>query len=458
MFSRKGSKLALIVCLVGSFLAPFTSSSLNLCITDISTEFACGSVAATWVVNAYTLFMAATALPFGHVADTLGRRKIIIAGSALFAACSLASAASPSVYFLIAMRAGMAVASGMYLSAHVPLMLSYFPAEHRGQMLGISVTSTYVGLSLGPVLGGAICSTLGWRWVFVVSTGVAVLLAACALAVEADRPLLARDKDTSGNVLFVVSVLLLMFGLTEAESLPLAAPVAMVVGALLLVAFVRHESRAEHPIMQVGLFRGNRIYALSNLAVLLTFGATFAVGYIVAIYLENVIGMAAGTAGLFMLAQPVMQALVSPTSGRLSDIHSPAAIASAGIAVILAGLVVLDVAAAHQSLYAIVAGMTCIGVGNALFSAPNNNLILSCAGEAHMAEANATINTMRGVGQSASAAVAALMLGAIAGNIPFAQMTASSLTSAMQAVLIVCAVLGAAALACSASRRAGQNG
>lgn len=163
---------AVLVCMLTGFMSPFMSSSLNLCIPAMSTEFNCGATAVTWVITSYTLATAMFSIPLGHVADVKGRRLMLIIGTVFFTISSAACALAPNIEFLIGARFAMAVSGDAILAANVALMLLAFPPEHKGRMLGLYGTFVGVGLTMGPVIGGVLCDLLSWRYVFV--TGVVV--------------------------------------------------------------------------------------------------------------------------------------------------------------------------------------------------------------------------------------------------------------------------------------------
>ena len=439
----------LIVCMATMFLAPFMSSALNLSITDISSEFNTGATTTTWVINAYTIGTAAFSMPLGNLADRTGRRRMIIIGTSIFLSFSLVCMLAPNIWVLIGGRLAMSVGAAFYLAGNTPLMLTYFSPDDKGRMLGITITAVYSGLALGPVIGGIINDALGWRWIFLIVIIIAVIALLAVLFKVSDDSMEAEGPmDRFGSALFVIAVSLLMMGITEANT-HLWARVMLVAGIALLVVFVLHEAHTAQPVVQVRLFVGNPVYGLGNLACLLSFGACFSVGYVMAVYLENVQGMDAATAGLLMIVQPAFQAIFAPWAGRLSDRHPARFIAFIGMLVILAGLVVLCFVRVGYPVWLVIAAMAIIGVGNAFFATPNNNAVLSCVDESHYSEANSTIATMRGMGQSLSIATVGLVFSATVGNTVFTQIPPADLASAISAVMVVGVIVAIVAAACS---------
>lgn len=447
----KGQKTALFVAMVTSFMAPFMSAALNLSVTDISTQFNAPVGISTWVVNAYTLSTAAFSACMGSLADLRGRRKMILVGCIAFAATSALCALSPSIYLLVAFRFLTGVSAAVVLAANVPLMLLYFAPQVKGRMLGISVSAVFVGLALGPTLGGVLNDTLGWRAIFVLGIVLSMLAFAFCLRLKDDSKEASASFDHRGNTLYVIAIMLLMLGLTELTTQQWG-PLVLCAGVLALVVFVLFEWRCERPMLHVRLFAKSRAYGFSNLATMLNFAAVFAVSYTMAIYLQNVKGLDAAVAGLILIAQPLAQVVLAPVSGRLSDRFAPAAIATVGVALCTCSLGMLLTLTADTSLWFIVTALVVLGIGLGAFSAPNNNAILSCVDRSHYSEANATVSTMRGIGQTASLAFASLMLSSSLGSTIFSESDPQVLTAAIAQIMFVCFVLSVLTIAASLVR------
>lgn len=447
----KGQKTALFVAMVTSFMAPFMSAALNLSVTDISTQFNAPVGISTWVVNAYTLSTAAFSACMGSLADLRGRRKMILVGCIAFAATSALCALSPSIYLLVAFRFLTGISAAVVLAANVPLMLLYFAPQVKGRMLGISVSAVFVGLALGPTLGGVLNDTLGWRAIFVLGIVLSMLAFAFCLRLKDDSKEASASFDHRGNTLYVIAIMLLMLGLTELTTQQWG-PLVLCAGVLVLVVFVLFEWRCERPMLHVRLFAQSRAYGFSNLATMLNFAAVFAVSYTMAIYLQNVKGLDAAVAGLILIAQPLAQVVLAPVSGRLSDRFAPAAIATVGVALCTCSLGMLLTLTADTPLWFIVTALVVLGIGLGAFSAPNNNAILSCVDRSHYSEANATVSTMRGIGQTASLAFASLMLSSSLGSTIFSESDPQVLTAAIAQIMFVCFVLSVLTIAASLVR------
>ena len=448
----------LAVCLIAAFFSPFLGAALNLSISEISRQLNCGATTVTWVVNAYTIALAVFVVPFGHLADVASRRRLMLIGMAGFVLATLGCALSANVTMLIAFRVLQAIASALVFSVNIPLLLDTFPADQRGRMLGLSVTSTYTGLALGPVLGGFLNSAFGWRSIFV----LALLLGAGAFLlarrnVDPDPGRGEEHPDRTGTLLYVLFVACLMLGLSNWTA-GWWSKLLVLLSLGLLLLFVKNELRADAPVIQVRLFAQDRAYTLSNLAALLNYGATFAIGYSLSIYLQNVKDMPSSLAGLVLICQPVVMAGVSTLAGRLSDRIAPYKLASFGMLVITAGLLYLSWLSPQTPLWTIIVSLAVIGLGFGFFSSPNTNAVLSCVDKSHYGEANSILGTMRTLGQSSSMVLVLLIFGAYVGNTVITEADPLLLTQAIRRNLqLSCIICFIGALISLVRSRAGHS-
>jgi EmrB/QacA subfamily drug resistance transporter len=301
-----------VVATLASFLTPFMGSATNVALPAIGREMRLDAVALSWVATTYLLSAAVFLVPFGKLADIHGRKRVFVGGLLVYTVTSALCAVAPSFPFLLAGRVAQGMGGGMIFGTGVALLTSIIPPGRRGLALGVNVAAVYLGLSLGPPLGGLLTQQLGWRSVFlanVVLGAVATALAARGLAGEwRESP--GERIDAPGAILYGLGLSGLMYGLSRLPSAEGAAIVAL--GLLALAAFVIWERRAAHPLLDMALFARNRVFAFSNLAALVNYAATFAVGFLLSLYFQSVRGLGAQAAGSLLAAQPLVQTAVSP--------------------------------------------------------------------------------------------------------------------------------------------------
>jgi EmrB/QacA subfamily drug resistance transporter len=421
---------ALISVMLAMFLAPFMISALNVALPVIGRELAANAVVLGWIVTSYILAAAVCLLPFGRLGDTVGRKRIFLWGLGVYTTGSLLSAASFSQWTLISARVVNGIGAAMVMSTGPAILMSVVAPAKRGRALGWNVAAVYAGLSFGPFFGGIITHDLGWRWIFVLNGVGSVLAFAFALARIRGEWAPARENrfDAVGTLLSGLSLMALMTGFTRLPRLPGALWLA--VSALVMAAFIRWERRQESPLLDLTLFRGNSVFVFSNLAALINYAATAAVGFLLSLYLQYVKGLSPRQAGLILVAQPVVMTVLSPLAGRLSDRIDAGRIASVGMALTVAGLVGFCFLGAATGTVFIVAGLAVLGLGFALFSSPNTNAVMSAVTTQHYGVASATLGTMRLVGQMLSMAVVMLIISIFMGPQP--------ITSAHRLALIHC--------------------
>ncbi len=402
-------RAALLVATLGSFLTPFMGSSITIALPSIGSELAMDAISLGWVATAYLLAAAMFLVPFGRIADIYGRKRIFTYGILTYTVASMLSAIAPSAAVLIASRVLQGIGGAMIFSTGVAILTSVFPAEERGKALGINVAAVYLGLSLGPFLGGLLTEHFGWRSIFVLNVPLGLIIIAFIFwKLKGEWAEAKGEKfDITGSVIYSLMLIAIMYGFTL---LPGMSGVWLIlIGAVGVVAFVKWEMKVESPVLNIGLFRNNTVFALSNLAALINYSATFAVAFLLSLYLQYIKGLSPQSAGLILVAAPVVQAIFSPLAGRLSDRIEPRIVASAGMGLTVISLVLLTFLGEKTSLGFIVASLVVLGFGFALFSSPNTNAVMSSVEKRFYGVASGTLATMRQIGMTFSMGMAMLL-------------------------------------------------
>jgi EmrB/QacA subfamily drug resistance transporter len=401
-----------------SFLTPFMASSINVAMPFIGKEFGLSAVTLGWVLTAYTLAAAMFLVPFGRLADLVGRKRIFAIGLGLDIAGAIVGALAPSAFLLILARAVQGVGGAMIFGTGVAILTSVYPPGARGRALGLNTAAVYSGLSLGPVLGGLIVHASGWRSVFLVTMPIAATALVLTISRLKGEWADARGEgfDLAGSAIFGAGLVSLMYGFSRLPS-PLGIFLAAA-GALSLAFFVVFELRLPAPLLDLRLFRHNRIFAFSNLAALFNYSATAAVAFLMSLYLQYIKGLPPQKAGLVLVAQPIVMAIASPFAGRLSDRTEPRLIASLGMALSAAGLLLLSLLGPDTGFGAIVGSLVCLGLGFGFFSSPNTNAVMGSVEKRHLGIASAALGTMRLTGQMMSAGTAMMIFALVMGRAP----------------------------------------
>ena len=407
---------ALLVATMASFLTPFMGSSINIALPSIGREFAMDAVLLSWVATSYLLAAAMFLVPFGRMADIQGRKKIFTYGIWVYTVSSFLSAVSTSAIMLIFFRVLNGIGSAMIFGTGVAILTSVFPARERGKALGINVAAVYLGLSLGPFLGGFLTQYLGWRSIFLVNVPLGLIIIAAVLRLKGEWAEAKGEKfDLTGSVIYSITLVAIMYGISLLPAVQ--GGLLILVGVLGISGFVRWEMKVESPVFNINIFRNNTVFALSNLAALINYSATFAVGFLLSLYLQYTKGFSPQNAGLILVSQPVIMAIFSPFAGRLSDRVEPRIVASLGMALTTMGLFLLTFLNENTALESILASLILLGFGFALFSSPNTNAIMGSVEKRYYGVASATLGTMRLTGQVLSMGIAMMIFAIYIGRV-----------------------------------------
>jgi len=434
-------RAALVVSSVASFMTPFMGSSVNIALPSIGREFALDAISLSWVATSYLLTAAIFLVPFGRVADIYGRKKIFLYGVITYALMSLLCAAATTGSLLIIFRGLLGIGGAMVFGTAVALLTSVYPASDRGRVLGINVAAVYLGLSLGPFVGGFLTQYVSWRAVFLVNALLGALIVPLILSRVKSEWAEARGEgfDIVGSILYSVSLTVLMYGFSVLPGVGGALWIAA--GALTLAAFILLESRIRHPVLDIALFKKNVVFAFSNVAALINYSATAAVAFLLSLYLQYLKGLSPETAGAVLVSQPVVMAVFSPLAGRLSDRIEPRIVASAGMLLIVIGLGVFAFLGEGTSLFWVVANLVLLGLGFALFSSPNTNAVMSSVEKKSYGIASATLSTMRLTGQMLSMGIVMLIFATTIGRVAITAACYAEFLRSMKIAFIIFSAL-----------------
>ncbi len=415
-------KSILISVMMTSFFTTFIGSSTNLALPLIGKEFAGSSLALSWIVTGYILASAVFLLPMGRIADIAGRKKIFLLGTSGFTLFTFLCAVSWSNASLILFRVLQGISASMIYATGMAIISSVYPAEQRGKAMGLAVTATYTGLSLGPVLGGFLCQHLGWRSIFYFTAllGLASVVFIMIRVRDEWANALGDKFDLVGSMLYMFGLAALLYGMSSMYSTPWAKYI-LIAGGILMTGFILLESRISFPLINLRLFSHNIVFAFSNLAAMINYSATFAIGFLISIYLQVIRGYSPQTAGLVLLAQPVIMALFSSFAGSLSDRIEPRFIASCGMGINALSLFLFTLLGTATPVWMVALNLALIGLGFALFSSPNTNAIMGSVSEQFYGVAASTVSTMRMIGMATSMTIVTLLIALFVGDAELCQ-------------------------------------
>jgi MFS family permease len=329
----------------------------------------------------------------------------------------------------------------MVFSTGVAMLTSVYPVGERGKALGINVAAVYLGLSLGPFLGGILTQHFGWRSIFMMNVPLGlIIIASIFWKLKGEWAEAKGDKfDLSGSIMYGLAVVALVYGLTL---LPAVLGIwAILIGIAGILIFIWWERKVISPVLRMDLFRNNPVFAFSNLAALINYSATFAITFLLSLYLQYIKGLNPQNAGLILVAMPAVQALFSPLAGRLSDKIEPRIIASSGMGVTAIGLGFLTLLNQNTTVVFLLVDLIVLGFGFALFSSPNTNAVMSSVDRKYYGVASATLATMRQVGMTFSMGIAMLIFALFIGRVEITTEYYPSFLAGMKMAFVIFAAL-----------------
>ncbi|OFY75084.1 MAG: MFS transporter, partial [Bacteroidetes bacterium RIFOXYA12_FULL_35_11] len=340
--SNKSEKnLLLTITMLGSFFTPFMGASVNVALPIISKEFTMDAVSMSWITTGFILSAAVFLVPFGKIADIFGRKKIFILGITIFTIASFFCAIAINGEMLIASRLLQGAGSAMVFGTSMAIVISAFQPNERGKIIGMNVSAVYLGLTIAPVLGGMLTETLGWRSLFylIIPFGIFVVYSLTFIIKSEWAEAADETFDFIGSFFYMISISSLMYGFSHLPGT--FTSILTIAGIAGLISFIIYEQKIKFPVLNISLFRKNRVFAFSNLAAFINYAATFAVAFVMSLYLQYAKGMSPKEAGAVLVAQPIVMTLTTLISGRLSDRYNPGILASIGMTIIIAGLIPL---------------------------------------------------------------------------------------------------------------------
>jgi MFS family permease len=401
--------------MISAVVNSLMNSSLNVALPSIGKEFSMSAVSLGWIATAMILSSSLFVVPFGRLADITGRKKMMAAGSAVFALGSVLAAVSTSGIMLISVRVIQGIGSAMIFGTGIAILTSVFPHEKKGWALGWNVAAVYFGLTAGPFIGGLMTVKLGWRSIFWLNAGLgAVSIAVLFTMLKGEWADAKGEKfDLPGSCILGAFILCLIYGLMK---IPAPAGYFLIAAGLcLFFIFVKYEEKQAEPLVQVRLFENNPAYFFSNIAALINYAAAFSVSFLLSLYLQYIKGQNPWQAGLILMAQPLVMVLLSPFAGKLSDKVEPGRVASIGMGITMAGLLMLAFIKDSTGTAYVVCALLVIGAGYALFSSPNTNAVMSSVERKYYGTASSILSTMRQLGMMTGMAIATMMLSIFVG-------------------------------------------
>ncbi|MDR0767310.1 MAG: MFS transporter [Methanosarcinales archaeon] len=441
-FTPEQKRMILIGISLASFMTPFGVSMLNLSLPEIGADFSVSAHALGWVTTAFLFSSVLFLVPMARLSDLVGRKKIFMTGMALAVISAIIQPLSPTFHILILLRVVDGIAMACIFSTTLPILSSIYPASKRGSVFGINVAVIYIGSSLGPVVGGFMTQNFGWRSLYLLLIPLAVISMVLVYRALKTDFIEGRGErfDKTGALLYMVTVFFVLFGLSNLPEMWAFASLA--IGLAALPVFIYYTKNQTHPIMQIHLFFTNKRFSRSNFASFLNYAGTYSVAFFLSLYLQRILGLEAGMAGLILLSQPLLQAAFSPFVGRLSDRIDSRYLSTFGMLLLALGLFCLSTLNGETEIWHLIVYQMILGIGIAFFASPNTSAIMGCVSQKEYSSASASLSVMRQTGMVLSMAIAMSMISIFLGNTEMLQAdTMPSFLMAMKTTFYIGIVL-----------------
>ncbi|WIB62041.1 MFS transporter [Curtobacterium sp. MCLR17_007] len=408
----------LAVCCMSLFIVSMDATVVNVALPSIGRELHSTISGLQWTIDAYTLVLASLLMLSGSTADRIGRRRTFQIGLTLFSIGSLLCSIAPSVGWLVVFRMVQAVGGSMMNPVAMSIITATFDdAKERAKAVGVWGAVVGVSMGVGPLVGGALTDSVGWRAIFWINVPIGIAaIVLTFLFVPESRASKPRRLDPLGQGIVIVFLATLVGGLIEGPRLGWASVGTLglfVLAAVALVLLVVVERRREEPLIDVRFFRSIP-FSSSVVTAVVAFGANGAFLFLNALYLQEVRGMTPFQAGLWTLPAALATMLVSPLSGRLvASVGTRVPLVLAGIGILGGGLVLTTIDA-HTPMLVLVAAFVLFGFGFGMVNAPITNTAVSGMPRAQAGSAAAVASTSRQTGVSLGVALAGTVTGASA--------------------------------------------
>ncbi|MCW2983894.1 MAG: transporter [Conexibacter sp.] len=443
--SPRTQRWTLTVVCVATAMLMLDIAVVNTALSKIADDLHTGLGGLQWIVDAYTLALASVVLTAGALADRFGRRRLFTIGLSIFTVASLLCALAGDIAFLNAFRAVQGIGAAIMFAVSLALLANAFPeARERAGALAAYGATIGASFAVGPLVGGALTSGLGWRWIFLVNLplGLVCLAITRAYVVESRTPV-ARRVDVGGLLTLTGGLFLLILALLRGNEDGWGSTeiVAMFAGAgALLAAFLAIESTVREPMLPLGLFRSGS-FTGAQVGAFAISASWFAVFFYITLYMQQILGLSAIEAGLVYLPSTVLMFFVAGATSALGERVSSKAMVTVGLVLVGIGMALLTLARVDSSWAIGLPGSIVAMIGTGLFNPSITAFALGSVPEEQSGLAAGVNDTFRQAGIAVGVAALGALIpagAALGGGDP--QSYVSGLHDALWACAALCAV------------------
>ncbi len=413
-YTKKEMNTVLASSCMSMFLTSLASTMVNLALVAVGKEFSVSSHDLAMINTVYLMSAVVIMIPMTRVGDIFGLKKVFITGLGLLSVSAIVAFLSPSFTVLLLASGGMGAGAACVSVTGMALITATYTPQRRGFAIGINTTAVYIGLALGPTVGGFVTDLLGWRYIYCLLVPVALAAMAIILTFKKDIAVFEGHKfDMKGSALYAVAIFIMMYGVINLPKL--WAIVLMIFGIILFAAFVKLMKRSAEPVMDFSVFK-YKMFSRACVAAFMNYASSFSVSFFLALYLQHIGMLTPSQAGMVMLVQPLVQVFITIGFGSLSDrMADKRILPTIGMLLTCAGAGMMIFLGTEADIAYVVVILVLLGLGFGIFSAPNTSLIMSSVPNELRGTASGTISFFRQTGMMVSMGIAMCCISIIMG-------------------------------------------
>jgi EmrB/QacA subfamily drug resistance transporter len=400
--------LALLVVVLGTLMSAIDTTIVILAIPSIAQDLHTNLFLIIWVIILYLLVIAVFTTQLGRLGDIYGRARFYNIGFAIFTLGSILCGAAPSALFLVAFRGIQGLGAAMMQANSGAIIADIFPPNQRGRAYGYTSIGWNTGATLGIVLGGFITTFIGWRYIFYINVPIGIVAIILGLKYIKSYTRIKVKLDIGGMITLLAALSFLVYGAADiaGEGVRLLNIFFISIGLILLLVFIIIEKNQEFPIIDLKVFRSNRVFTYSLLSSFLQTTGYLATTFIIIMYLQGIRGLSPFYASLLLVPGYVLASLVAPFTGRLSDKIGARIPATIGIGLMIVAILIYLNLSLFTPLYVIMIASVIGGLGSSLFFPANNSAIMANAPRAFYGGASGVARTLSNIGTLLSYTIA----------------------------------------------------
>lgn len=394
--------IMLFSIVIFSFMSTLDGSIVNVALPVISYKLSVSMASIQWAVTSYLMIILGTILVFGRIADIKGKTTVFKLGVLIFTIGSFLCGFADSLIVLVLSRCIQAIGAAGVMATCQGLITQIFPSNERGRALGINGTFVALGSVVGPPLGGIIVSILSWRYIFLINVPIGILAFAFAIRIlpKGNNKNLNEGFDKKGAVLFGIIMILLFGSLTLGANIGYdnkGIILSIIVSISLFILFIRAEQKIPSPLIKLGIFN-NCLFSLSLFCSFISYGVMSCLNIILPFYLQYVMKLTPSTAGILMMASPLILSIIAPMSGYISDKIGSEVLTLFGLIGTSLGVFFMTFLNQYSNLGEIIIFISIISIGNGIFQSPNNSLTMSAVNKKYLGIAGSINSLVRNLG------------------------------------------------------------